>query len=74
MQQQTHRPCAAIRIAVRVSMRDVDGQGCITICNAMTHTTAQQNDALRCAALRCVVLQCDLESWIVTESRLHVTF
>ena len=30
MQRQTHRPCAAIRIAVRVSMRDVDGQGCIT--------------------------------------------
>ena len=30
MQRQTHRPCAAIRITVRVSMRDVDGQGCIT--------------------------------------------
>ena len=46
----------------------------LTICNAMMHTTAQQNDALRCAALRCVALQYDLESWIVTESRLHVTF
>ena len=41
----------------------------LTICNAMMCTAAQQNDALRCVALRC-----DLESWIVTESRLHVTF
>ena len=46
----------------------------LTICNAMMRTAAQQNDALRCAALHCVALQCDLESWIVTESRLHVTF
>ena len=46
----------------------------LTICNAMMHTAAQQNDALRCAVLHCVALRCNLESWIVTESILHVTF
>ena len=44
----------------------------LTICNAMMRTVVQQNDALCCVALRCIV--CDLESWIITESRLHVTF
>ena len=43
-------------------------------CNDAHRCTAKRCVALRCVGLCCVALRCDLESWIVTESRLHVTF